>query len=55
MAVVGEQTSRWCEGEAATLPLPVFPRAVVGGRFGHHTEHLGPLLAVMARVAGQPL
>ena len=32
---------------AATIPLPVYPRAVVGGRVGHHTEHLGHLLAVM--------
>jgi ring-1,2-phenylacetyl-CoA epoxidase subunit PaaC len=31
----------------ATLPLPVYPRAVVGGRKGHHSEHLGHLLAVM--------
>jgi ring-1,2-phenylacetyl-CoA epoxidase subunit PaaC len=31
----------------ATLPLPVYPRAVVGGRKGHHGEHLGHLLAVM--------
>ncbi len=31
----------------ATLPLPVYPRAVVGGRVGHHSEHLGHLLAVM--------
>ena len=31
----------------ATLPPPVYPRAVVGGRKGHHSEHLGHLLAVM--------
>lgn len=31
----------------ATIPLPVYPRAVIGGRVGHHTEHLGHLLAVM--------
>lgn len=31
----------------ATLPAPVYPRAVVGGRKGHHTEHLGHLLAHM--------
>jgi ring-1,2-phenylacetyl-CoA epoxidase subunit PaaC len=31
----------------ATLPLPAYPRAVVGGRCGHHSEHLGHLLAVM--------
>lgn len=31
----------------ASLPLPVYPRAVVGGRKGHHSEHLGHLLAVM--------
>ena len=31
----------------ATLPAPAYPRGIVGGRFGHHSEHLGPLLAVM--------
>ena len=31
----------------AGLPAPVYPRAVVGGRVGHHSEHLGHLLAVM--------
>ena len=31
----------------ATIPEPVYPRAVVGGRVGHHSEHLGHLLAVM--------
>ncbi len=31
----------------ATLPPPVYPRAVVGGRKGHHSEHLGHLLAIM--------
>ena len=31
----------------ASLPAPVYPRAIVGGRFGHHSEHLGHLLAVM--------
>ena len=31
----------------ATLPLPEYPRAVRGGRVGHHTEHLGHLLATM--------
>ncbi|MGE4063783.1 MAG: 1,2-phenylacetyl-CoA epoxidase subunit PaaC [Rhodospirillaceae bacterium] len=31
----------------ATLPLPKFPRAVLGGRKGHHSEHLGHLLAEM--------
>ncbi|MFA6117615.1 MAG: 1,2-phenylacetyl-CoA epoxidase subunit PaaC [Sphingomonas sp.] len=31
----------------ATLPLPVYPRGVRGGRAGHHSEHLGHLLAVM--------
>ena len=31
----------------ATLPLPRFPRPVVGGRKGHHSEHLGHLLAAM--------
>jgi ring-1,2-phenylacetyl-CoA epoxidase subunit PaaC len=31
----------------ATLPLPEYPRAVKGGRIGHHSEHLGHILAVM--------
>jgi len=31
----------------ATLPLPSYPRAIKGGRSGHHSEHLGPLLALM--------
>lgn len=31
----------------ATLPLQTLPRAVAGGRHGHHSEHLGHLLAVM--------
>jgi ring-1,2-phenylacetyl-CoA epoxidase subunit PaaC len=31
----------------ATLPLPTYPRAVRGGRIGHHSEHLGHLLAPM--------
>jgi ring-1,2-phenylacetyl-CoA epoxidase subunit PaaC len=31
----------------ATLPLPAYPRAVRGGRIGHHSEHLGHLLAPM--------
>lgn len=31
----------------ATLPLPEYPRAVLGGRRGHHSEHLGHLLATM--------
>ncbi|WP_165191468.1 1,2-phenylacetyl-CoA epoxidase subunit PaaC [Caulobacter soli] len=31
----------------ATLPLPVYPRGVKGGRVGHHSEHLGHLLAPM--------
>lgn len=34
----------------ATLPLPAYPRAVTGGRKGHHSEHLGHLLAVMQYV-----
>lgn len=33
-------------GEAG-IPLPEMPRAVVGGRKGHHSEHLGHLLAQM--------
>lgn len=31
----------------ATLPLPEYPRALTGGRIGHHDEHLGHLLATM--------
>lgn len=31
----------------AGLPEPKYPRAVLGGRKGHHSEHLGYLLAVM--------
>jgi ring-1,2-phenylacetyl-CoA epoxidase subunit PaaC len=31
----------------ATLPAPDYPRGVKGGRTGHHSEHLGHLLAVM--------
>jgi len=31
----------------ATLPLPKFPRPVLGGRKGHHSEHLGHLLSDM--------
>ncbi len=31
----------------ATLPLPNYPYPVKGGRSGHHTEHLGHLLAPM--------
>ena len=31
----------------AGLPSPDYPRAVVGGRVGHHSEHLGHLLAQM--------
>lgn len=31
----------------ATLPLPTYPRPVRGGRRGHHSEHLGHLLATM--------
>ena len=31
----------------ATIPMPVYPRAVLGGRKGHHTEHLGHMLALM--------
>jgi len=33
--------------DEAGLPLPALPRAVTGGRSGHHSEHLGHLLAVM--------
>ncbi|AUW58777.1 phenylacetate-CoA oxygenase subunit PaaI [Sphingobium sp. SCG-1] len=31
----------------ATLPLPSYPYPIKGGRKGHHTEHLGHLLAPM--------
>lgn len=31
----------------AGLELPVYPRGVLGGRKGHHSEHLGFLLAIM--------
>ena len=31
----------------AGLPPPFYPRGVVGGRKGHHSEHLGHLLAIM--------
>jgi len=33
--------------ESATLEMPKLPRAALGGRVGHHSEHLGHLLAVM--------
>jgi ring-1,2-phenylacetyl-CoA epoxidase subunit PaaC len=33
--------------DAAGIALPALPRAVTGGRRGHHSEHLGHLLAVM--------
>ena len=35
-----------CSLEAG-LERPELPRAVVGGRKGHHSEHLGHLLAQM--------
>lgn len=31
----------------ARLPVPEYPRAIGGGRMGHHSEHLGHLLAQM--------
>lgn len=31
----------------ATLPVPPDQRAILGGRRGHHSEHLGHLLAIM--------
>ena len=34
----------------ATIALPTLPRAAVGGRKGHHSEHLGHLLAIMQHV-----
>ena len=33
--------------DEATLPLPTFPAAILGGRHGHHSEHLGHILAEM--------
>lgn len=33
--------------DEAGIALPTLPRAVTGGRLGHHSEHLGHLLAVM--------
>ena len=33
--------------DEATLEMPQLPRPVLGGRVGHHSEHLGHLLAVM--------
>jgi ring-1,2-phenylacetyl-CoA epoxidase subunit PaaC len=33
--------------DAATLPLAPLPAAILGGRQGHHSEHLGHLLAEM--------
>ena len=33
--------------EEARLDMPKLPRPVLGGRVGHHSEHLGHLLAVM--------
>ncbi len=34
----------------ATIPVPVYPRGVKGGRTGHHSEHLGHLLATMQHI-----
>ena len=31
----------------AALPSPTYPRGIKGGRVGHHSEHLGHLLAQM--------
>jgi ring-1,2-phenylacetyl-CoA epoxidase subunit PaaC len=33
--------------EEATLPVPADQRPILGGRRGHHSEHLGHLLAIM--------
>ena len=33
--------------DEAGLELPTYPRGVLGGRKGHHSEHLGFLLAIM--------
>ena len=35
----------------ATIALPVYPRGISGGRVGHHSEHLGHLLAPMQYLA----
>ncbi len=35
---------------AATIPAPKYPRGVKGGRTGHHSEHLGHLLATMQHI-----
>jgi ring-1,2-phenylacetyl-CoA epoxidase subunit PaaC len=35
----------------ATLAQPVYPRALRGGRAGHHTEHLGHILPPMQYLA----
>jgi ring-1,2-phenylacetyl-CoA epoxidase subunit PaaC len=37
--------------EEATISLPAYPRGVSGGRVGHHSEHLGHLLAPMQYLA----
>ena len=34
----------------ATIAAPVYPRGVKGGRTGHHSEHLGHLLATMQHI-----
>lgn len=34
----------------AGLPVPALPRPIVGGRRGHHSEHLGHMLAVMQHI-----
>ena len=36
--------------QEATIPAPVYPRGVKGGRSGHHSEHLGHLLATMQHI-----
>lgn len=33
--------------QRATLPVPAEQRPILGGRRGHHSEHLGHLLAIM--------
>lgn len=33
--------------DAATLPLAPLPAAILGGRHGHHSEHLGHILSEM--------
>jgi ring-1,2-phenylacetyl-CoA epoxidase subunit PaaC len=54
----GELCNRWMAFvgnvlDKATLEMPVDTGAVLGGRDGYHTEHLGPLLEEMTEVYRQ--